>query len=157
QGSGASWTLIPGPRIKTQAGPDALAVGPLTANGPTDLFVANSQANTVEQFPSVGNGFFNDQSPTVYPVGQAPSGLFLGDFNGSSTDIAALNAGSNSITVIGPTGQEQTVGAGGTEPTTGFAGDFTGNGFTDLVVGNTADGHLALLLGGAHGLSLAQT
>ena len=29
QGSGASWTLIPGPRIKTQGGPDALAVGPL--------------------------------------------------------------------------------------------------------------------------------
>src|SRR4029077_6136407 len=41
--------------------------------------------------------------------------------------------------------------------TTGFAGDFTGNGFTDLVVGNNGDGHLALLLGGASGLSLSQT
>ncbi len=93
----------------------------------------------------------------TYPAGQAPSGLFLGDFNGSGTDIAALNAGSNTVTVIGPTGQEQTVGTGGTGPTTGFAGDFTGNGFTDLVVGDTADGHLSLLLGGAGGLSLSQT
>ena len=43
----------------------------------------------------------------------------------------------------------QTIAAGGLRPSSGFAGDFTGNGFTDLVVGNTADGHLALLLGGA--------
>src|SRR4029077_16087984 len=41
--------------------------------------------------------------------------------------------------------------------TTGFAGDFNGNGFTDLVVGNNGDGRLALLLGGAGGLSLSQT
>ena len=39
----------------------------------------------------------------------------------------------------------------------GFAGDFTGNGFTDLVVGNNGDGRLALLAGGAGGLSLSQT
>jgi hypothetical protein len=157
QGKGTSWTLIPGPRIKTQAGPDALAVGQLTAGGSTDLFVANSQANTVEQFPGVGNGFFNDQNPTVYPVGQAPSGLFLGHFNGSGTGIATLDAGSNTITVIGSSGVTQTFAAGGQRPTTGFAGDFLGNGFTDLVVGNTGDGHLALLLGGSGGLSLAQT
>ena len=59
--------------------------------------------------------------------------------------------------MIGPTGQEQTIPTGGAEPTTGFAGDFTGNGFTDLVVGNTADGHLALLMGGPDGLTLSQT
>src|SRR5262249_28762368 len=36
QGTGASWTLVPGPRIKTQGrGPDALALGKLTAGGPT--------------------------------------------------------------------------------------------------------------------------
>jgi hypothetical protein len=46
---------------------------------------------------------------------------------------------------------------GGDSPTSGFAGDFTGNGLTDLVVGNNGDGHLALLLGGAGGLSLSQT
>ena len=45
----------------------------------------------------------------------------------------------------------QTFATGGLRPTTGFAGDFTGNGFTDLVVGNNGDGHLALLLGGRAG------
>ena len=66
QGSGASWTLTPGPRIKTQGGPDALAVGSLTPGATPDLFVANSQSNTVEQFQGIGSGFFNDQAPTVY-------------------------------------------------------------------------------------------
>ena len=51
----------------------------------------------------------------------------------------------------------QTIPTGGVLPTSGFAGDFNGNGFTDLVVGNTADGRIALFLGGAGGLSLSQT
>ena len=159
QGSRSTWTLTPGPRIKTDAGPAAVIVGNILNDGHPDLAVANSQANDVQIFPGIGGGFFNDQPQAVktYPVGQAPDGLFLGNFDGSGTSIAALNAGSNSITVIGPAGQEQTVSTGGTEPTTGFAGDFNGNGLTDLVVGNTADGHLALLMGGSGGLVLSQT
>jgi hypothetical protein len=42
-------------------------------------------------------------------------------------------------------------------PTSGFAGDFSNNGFSDLVVGNTADGRIALFTGGAGGLSLNQS
>ncbi len=162
QGSGPSWTLIPGPRIKTQGGPDALAVGPLTTGGPTDLFVANSQSNTVEQFAGAGSGFFNDQSPTVYPVGQAPSALFLGNFGGGAgRGLATLNPGSNDGTLISGLGSAnpvtQSFSTGGDRPTAGFAGDFTSNGFTDLVVGNNGDGQLALLTGGPGGLSLTQT
>jgi hypothetical protein len=161
QGRGASWTLIPGPRIKTQGGPDALAVGTLTGTGTPDLFVANGQANTVEQFQGVGYGFFKQTPTAVYPVGQAPSAVFLGNFNELGQGLATLNAGSNDGTLI--TGlrsgnpQIQTFPTGGEQPTTAFAGDFTGSGFTDLVVGNTGNGHLALLLGGTGGLSLSQT
>ena len=159
-GSGASWTLGPGPRIKTEGGPDALAVGSLSGSGQPDLFVANSQANTVEQFQGIGSGDFNDQHPTIYPVGQAPSALFLGNF-GQGPGLATLNAGSNDGTLITDLGAAspltQAFATGGERPTTGFAGDFTGNGLTDLVVGNSGDGHLALLMGGADGLSLSQT
>ncbi len=160
QGSGSSWTLTPGPRIQTQGGPDALAVGTLTGSSTPDLFVANSQANTVEQFQGIGSGFFNDQNPTVYPVGQAPAALFLGNF-GQGQGLATLNAGSNDGTLISGLGSvsplTQTFATGGEHPTTGFAGDFTDNGLTDLVVGNSGDGHLALLMAGAAGLSLSQT
>jgi hypothetical protein len=156
QGQGSSFTLIPGPRIKTDAGPVAVAAGDILGTGKTDLAVANRQANDVQVFPGVGGGFFG-QNATTYAVGQAPDGLFLGNFDGSGTGIATLNAGSNSISLIGQDGAIQTVPAGGLRPGSGFAGDFTGNGFTDLVVGNSADGHIALLLGGPSGLSLSQT
>ena len=62
QGSGSSWTLIPGPRVQTEAGPVALAVGDLLGSGQTDLAVANSGADNVQVFPGVGGGFFKDQS-----------------------------------------------------------------------------------------------
>ena len=105
----------------------------------------------------MGNGFFNDTAPVTYPVGQAPSGLFLGNFTGSGQEIATLNAGSNTISLIGPAGVIQTIGAGGLRPVSGFAGDFNGNGFTDLVVGDNGDGRFALFTGGPGGLTLSQT
>ena len=61
QGSGSSWTMIPGPRIQTDAGPVAVAVGNLLGGDQTDLAVANSGADNVQVFPGVGGGFFNDQ------------------------------------------------------------------------------------------------
>jgi len=163
QGSGSSWTMIPGPRIQTDAGPVAVAVGNLLGGSQTDLAVANSEADTVQIFPGVGGGFFNDQFRAVrtYAVGQGPSSLFLGDFSGLGLGLATLNAGSNNGTLISGAGSAnpviQSFATGGDSPTAGFAGDFTGDGFTDLVVGNNGDGHLALLLGGAGGLSLSQT
>ena len=155
EGSGASWTLVPGPRISTDAGPVAVAVGNILGNGTQDLAVANQQADNVQVFTSVGSGFFS-QTATTYPVGQAPDGLFLGDFSGSGTQIATLNGGSNSISLINPStgGVTQTIPTGGVLPTSGFAGDFNGNGFSDLVVGNTADGRIALFTGGAAGFEL---
>ena len=45
QGSGSSWTLIPGPRVQTAAGPVAVAVGHLLGGSQTDLAVANPYWN----------------------------------------------------------------------------------------------------------------
>jgi hypothetical protein len=157
QGTGPSFTLIPGPRIKTDAGPVAVAVGNLLNDGHPDLAVANQQAGNVQVFPGVGGGFFNDQAPKTYAVGRSPDGLFLGSFSGSGTEIAALNGGSNTISLLGQNGVIETIPAGGLRPSSGFAGDFTNNGFSDLVVGNLGDGHLALLLGGPGGLTLSQS
>ncbi len=160
QGSGSSWTMIPGPRVQTEAGPVAMAVGDLLGNGQTDLAVANSGADNVQIFPGVGGGFFKQATKTI-PVGQAPSSLFLGNFNGLGQELATLNTGSNDGTLITDLNASrpptQTFATGGDAPTSGFAGNFTGDGFTDLVVGNNGDGRLALLLGGPGGLSLSQT
>ena len=163
QGSGSSWTMIPGPRVQTDAGPVAMAVGDLLGGGQTDLAVANSGADNVQIFPGVGGGFFNDQpkAATTYPRRPGAVLAVPGQFQRAGPGIghaqrrverrhADLRIGSASpVTQSFPTG--------GDSPTTGFAGDFTGDGFTDLVVGNNGDGHLALLMGGSGGLSLSQT
>jgi hypothetical protein len=163
QGSGSGWTMTAGPRIKTDAGPVAVAVGDVLGGGHTDLAVANSGADNVQVFPSVGSGFFNDQPQAIrtFSVGQDPAAIFLGNFNGLGTGLVTLNAGSNNGTLISNAGSPdpffQTFATGGVFPTTAFAGNFSGDGYTDLVVGNNGDGRLALLLGGSGGLSLSQS
>ena len=89
QGSGSSWTMVSGARVQTDAGPVALAVGNLLGDGQTDLAVANSGANNVQIFPGIGGGFFNEQpqATRTYATGQAPSSLFLGNFNGPRPGI----------------------------------------------------------------------
>ena len=163
QGSGSSWTLVPGPRIQTDAGPVATVVGNLLGGNQLDLAVANSGADNVQVFPSVGGGFFNDQpqATKTYSVGQDPAALFLGNFSGLGLGLATLNAGSDNGSLISNPGSAnpviQSFATGGNSPITGFAGDFSGTGYTDLVVGNNGDGRLALLLGGTGGLSLSQS
>ncbi len=162
QGSGSSWTLISGARVQTDAGPVAMVVGNLLGGSQTDLAVANSGANNVQVFPGDGGGFFSEKTQAIktYPVGQDPLALFQGDF-GPGLSLATLNGGSNDGTLLGNLNSTspsiQTFATGGDFPVTGFAGNFSGNGFTDLVVGNNGDGHLALLLGGTDGLSLSQS
>jgi hypothetical protein len=162
QGTGSSWTMTRGPRIQTEAGPVATVVGNVLPNNQMGLAVADNGANSVQIFPSVGGGFFNDQASATktYPVGKAPSGLFMGNFSGGP-GLATLNAGSNDGTLITGLGsanlRTQVFPTGGIRPVVGFTGDFGGNGFTDLVVGDNGNGSLALLLGGSDGLSLSQT
>src|SRR5579863_2869505 len=103
--------MIPGARVQTDAGPVATVVGNLLGGSQTDLAVANSGANNVQVFPSVGGGFFNDQpaATKTYAVGQAPAALFLGNFNGQGLGLATLNAGSNDGTLISNSGSANPV------------------------------------------------
>ncbi len=157
---GNSFTFEQGPLLDVGDGPIATAVVDLPGSAVPDLAVANSAANDVWLLQGLGNGFFKDQSPTIFPVGTDPTALFMGNF-GLGPGLATLNAGSNNGTLISNPGSTkpliQSFSTGGDSPITGFAGDFNGNGFTDLVVGDNADGHLALLVGGSGGLSLSQS
>ena len=163
QGSGSSWTMIPGPRIKTGAGPVALAVGNLARHRPARPGRGQQPGQHRPGLPGRRRRLLQRPAAGDRTTRSArhPSALFLGNFSGSGLGLATLNAGSNDGTLITGLGsaspQTQTFPTGGDRPTTGFAGDFNGNGFTDLVVGNNGDGQLSLLLGGSGGLSLSQT
>jgi hypothetical protein len=163
--AGGGFTFVPGPRLSLKTatqqglGPVATALVPSPTGGPPSLAVSLSGSNQVWVIPGVGGGFFNDQNPTIFPVGLNPGPIFVGTFDGRP-DLVSVNAGSNDLTLISdfasPDFTTRTIPSGGVNPVTAFAFD-SGGGFGSLVVGNNEDGVLALLLGGPDGLSLAST
>jgi hypothetical protein len=156
---GASFTFVPGPRLKVGSGPVDTVVRDLNGDGKPDILVSNSQSDNVMLLPGVGGGFFNDQNPMTFPVGISPGPIFVGPFDGRP-DLVAVNSGSSDLTVIsdflGADPVTSTVPSAGLEPLTAFAFS-AGNGFEDLVVGNSSDGILALFGGGSTGLTLVST
>src|SRR5215831_1046857 len=77
---GDSFTFVPGPRLQAGEGPVMTVVKDVLGRGVPDLLVANSGSNDVRLLPGIGSGFFDDQNPTVYPVGINPGWLFVGNF-----------------------------------------------------------------------------
>ncbi|MGA7498558.1 MAG: VCBS repeat-containing protein, partial [Isosphaeraceae bacterium] len=159
QSQGNSITFTPGPRLKVGTGPVSTVVKDVTGDGIPDILVSNSQSNNVMLLPGVGGGFFNDQAPTIFPVGTAPGPLFVGNFDGKP-DILTVNSGSNDLTLIsdfmGSHPVTTTISSGGLDPVVAF--EFSsGSGFDNLVVANNGDGTFALLEGGPDGLNLTAT
>jgi len=157
---GNSFTFEPGPRLQAGVGPVSTVVADLLGNGVPDLAVANSGSNNVWVLPGIGNGFFNDQNPTIYPVGTNPGALFVGNFTGGSgQDLVTVNSGSDNVTLISGLGAGspviQSISSGGVDPIAAFAVNGTGNGPDSLVVANNGDGNIALLTGGENGLALS--
>jgi len=152
---GNSFTFEPGPRLQAGVGPVATVVADVMGNGVPDLLVANSGSNNVWLLPGIGNGFFNDQSPTIYPVGTDPVALFVGNFmGGSGQDLVTVNSGSNNVTFISGLGTgspvTQSVSSGGVDPIAAFAIPGTGDVPSILVVANS-DPNFALFKIGENG------
>ena len=155
QGGNISFRL--GPRLNSGGiGPVSTVVGNFTGGVYPDILVSNSGSNDVALLPGVGQGFFNDQNPRTFAVGDNPGQVFVGNFDGR-TDLVTVNAGSNDLTLIsgfmGADSVTKTISSGGTDPGTAFSFS-SGSAFDDLVVGNGGDGVLALFEGSDEGLTL---
>ncbi len=157
---GNSFTFEQGPRLQAGLGPVATVVADVLGDGVPDLVIANSVSNSVWLLQGLGNGFFNDQSPMIFPVGTNPSAVFAGRFTtGLGQDLVTVNSGSNSVTLISGLGSAsprmQTISSDGNDPTAAFAVNLTGNGLEGLVVANNGDGNIALFEPGENGLALS--
>ena len=156
------FTFVRGPRLNLKTatqqgiGPVATAIVPSPSGGPSSLAVSLSGSNQVWLIPGVGGGFFNDQNPTIFSVGNSPGPIFFGNFDGSP-GLLTVNSGSNDLTLIsgflGADAVTKTIYSGGTDPDAAFIFS-TGSAFDDLVVGNGGDGVLALFEGSDEGLTL---
>ena len=157
---GNSFTFEQGPVLQAGVGPVSTVVANVLGNGVPALVVANSGSNDLWLLPGLGNGYFNDQSPIILPVGTDPSELFAGQFtSGSGQDLVTVNAGSDNLTLISGLGSAspifQTISSGGIDPTSAFAVPLTTNGSEGLVVANNADGNISLFEPGDNGLAFA--
>jgi hypothetical protein len=154
-GSGSSWTMTYGPRVKSGGiGPVSSVVTYLfgTSN-PPDILASNSVSNNVGLLPGKGNGLFLDSNfvpqgtgggpttPTTFAVGTRP-GAIVAVTMSQGTGFAVLDRGSRQVSLLtsfDPTHDNFTTAAfdtGGFDPTSVFVVDVNGNGLSDLVIAN---------------------
>ena len=99
---------------------------------------------------------FEPAPSSPFPVGSTPTTVTNADFNrDGKTDLAAQNAGSNTVSVLLGKGdgtfdpkRDFAVGSG---PTSVISADFNGNGKDDLAVSNYSSHNVSVLLGNGDG------
>ena len=154
------FTFEQGPRLNAGVGPVALLYGNFTGNGVSDILVSDSGSKALTLLRGVGDGFFDDSSPIIFPLIESPGLIFAGPFRGGpELDVAALDPGTGDVTLISGFASgvitQQIVSSGGLDPVAAFTVRGPG-GFEDLVVANNADGGVSLLQGSLDGLILTQ-
>jgi hypothetical protein len=135
--------------------PTAVTVGNFNG-GPPDLAVANEGSDNVSIL--LGNGFGQFTAGTTVPVGDAPSSIVAGQFNGDAfTDLAIASVGNDNIAIKlgdgsgGFTGSDTVSTGTNSDPRAIAMGDFNNDGKTDLVSANQGASTVSILLGDGMG------
>ncbi|MGH9694527.1 MAG: FG-GAP repeat domain-containing protein, partial [Bryobacteraceae bacterium] len=144
--------------------PFSIAVGDFNGDGKQDLAVVNATLgtpSTVAVLLGSGNGTFS--AATYFAVGNGPTSIAMGDFNGDGKqDLAVTNFYSSNVSIL--LGD----GAGHFSAPTNFpcgggpysiaVGDFNRDGNQDLAVANSSSpGRVSILLGDGAGNFSAPT
>jgi FG-GAP-like repeat/HYR domain/Thrombospondin type 3 repeat len=145
-------------RIGAGSGPIAIAAGDLNDDGHPDLAVADNGrytiAHSVTWLRGRGDGHFVFGG--ALPVGDAPTGVVIADFNEDGRlDIVSSNSGSADVSVILNQGNgdflpEKRFPAGGS-PNDLAAADFDGDGHVDLATVSPVANDVSVLLGRGDG------
>ena len=139
----------------------AVAVGDFNADGNPDLVVTNVANGSATISVLMGHGDGTFELPVTHVVGNYPSAVVVGDFNGDgNADIAVADRDDNTISVLLGNGdgtfQAQTTYASGNSPVALVALSLKGDGILDLVAANASDNTLSVLLGNGDGTFQAQ-
>ncbi|MEG4858046.1 DUF4347 domain-containing protein [Microcoleus sp. K1-B6] len=140
--------------------PSAIAVGNFNADDLLDIAITQSSGNAfvpegnVGIYLGTGQGDFS--TPVTVNVGQNPSAIAAGDFNGDNfLDLAVANQNSNNITILSANGQgsfgNPTNINVGQSPSAIAVGDFNADGRSDLAVANTGSQNVSILSGTGQG------
>ncbi len=141
--------------IQTGNGPTAIATGNFDVTSPTNNFpglaVTNGADGTVLILLGNGNGTFSVPTPNVIATQTNPAAILSVDFNNDgATDLAVVNAGSDSISVFLGVGDGTFLPplnvATGNGPIALADGDVNGDGFVDLAVANESSNTASVIL-----------
>ena len=139
-------------------GPSSVAVGDFDGDGHLDLAIANRDSNNVTVLLGVKGGGFQPAQGSPFPVGNSPSSVAVGDFNGDKIpDLAITNELDNTVTVLlgNPSGGFRAATASpfplGNDPFFVVVADFNGDGNLDLATANLSGNNVTVLLGNGTG------
>jgi hypothetical protein len=143
--------------------PYAMAAADLNGDGVIDLVVANQSSNNLTILMGNGDGTFTPTAASP-ATGNAPSAIAIGDFNGDGNlDLAVTNSTDNTVSILlnqnctslpvalcafAPAPTSPAVGLG---PAAISIADMNADGFLDLVVANSSDNSVSILLGDGAG------
>jgi FG-GAP-like repeat/Putative Ig domain len=137
------------------------AVGDFNGDNKLDVAVAiagfgQPPAPGVAMWLGNGDGTFDLANGSQVSVGQSPSAIVAGDFNGDGKlDLAVTDATENAVLILLGNGdgtfQPPLTFSVGNQPEAVVTGDFNSDGNLDLAVANYGDGTVTLLLGNGKG------
>jgi hypothetical protein len=144
-------------------GPQQVVTGDFNGDGKLDLAVSGystgGSASIVGIYLGKGTGAF--ASPVAYPVGNNPGAMVAADFNhDGKLDLAVVNNNDNTVSILLGNGNgtfapqvTYAIGAQGGSgvPNAIAAADLNKDGKLDLVISDTADTNITVLLGNGDG------
>ncbi len=132
--------------------PQSVAAGDFNGDGKVDLAIPNSVSNDVTILLGDGMGGFTVASGSPFVVGNTPSSIAVGDFNGDGKPDLAI-ATTNDVSVLlgnGNGGFTPALGspfAMGSLPSSIAVGDMNGDGKADLIIVSAFANILTVMLG----------
>ena len=154
----AQFTATPTSPVTVGLGPQSVIAADFNNDGRPDLAIANATSNTVSILLNNGSGAFTGAAGSPIALASNPQSLAVADLNGDGKlDLVIACANTNTITVLlgngagGFTPAASSPFAVGASPSSVLIADVNDDGKLDLLIANSGDSTLSLLLGNGNG------